>query len=226
MTDDEPALPARMRNLPRDKHDRPVPWFVAWIDGQPDFRIIRSGGIRDALRFSTCWLCGARLGRNVSFVLGPMCAINRTTAEPGSHYDCAVYAAQACPFLATPQMKRREGHMPDSRTPAGVMIARNPGVALVWTSRNWTLFPDGDGGMLIDVGQPDRVDWFAHGRTATREEVLASIDSGLPILRQMAEGDPDPAGAIAELEAQHAAALELVPGAAGRPERAVAAARA
>lgn len=49
-----PTVPARMRHLPLDKHDRPVPWFAAWIDGQPDFRVVAPGRTRDALR-----ACGA-----------------------------------------------------------------------------------------------------------------------------------------------------------------------
>jgi hypothetical protein len=31
-------LPLRMRGLPLDERGYPVPWFVAWIDGKPEFR--------------------------------------------------------------------------------------------------------------------------------------------------------------------------------------------
>lgn len=51
--------------------------------------------------------------------------------------------------------------------------------------------------------------WFARGREATRADVLASISSGLHILRETAEQDgPE---AVAELEAPHARALGLMP---------------
>lgn len=208
---EELPIPQRMQRLPRDKHGRVVPWFVAFIDGAPDFRIIREDGIGEALKYQLCWLCGQRVGKYVSFAIGPMCAVNRVTAEPGSHHDCAIYAVRVCPFLTTPNMQRREHGVEQARNPGGVMIRRNPGVTLVWTSRDWSTFPDGDGGRLIDVGTAHRVEWFARGRDATRDEVLASIESGLPILREMAEADPKPQRALAALERQLAAALELVP---------------
>jgi hypothetical protein len=91
-------IPTRMARLPLDKHHRPVPWFVAFIDGQPDHR----------------------------------------------------------------------------------------------------------------VGQPVRTLWYAEGRGATRAEVVASIDSGLPLLRAEAERECAPVAALAELEQMHATALELI----------------
>jgi hypothetical protein len=208
-------MPGRIALLPRDKHGHPVPWFVAWIDRKPDFRVVKPGAIAEALRGrGLCWTCGVPFQRQEdrAFVIGPMCAVNRVSAEPGSHLDCAVFSATHCPFLTTPQMVRRERRMPAGATrPAGEMIRRNPGVALVWVTgyRSWGTFSDGRGGTLVDVGEPKRVLWFARGREATRDEVLASIDSGLPILREAAEADgPD---AVAELGRMHQRALGLVP---------------
>lgn len=75
--------------------------------------------------------------------------------------------------------------------------------------RRWGKRREPDGGLLFHIGDVGRALWFAQGREATRAEVLASIDSGLPILREMAEQDgPE---ATAELERMHAAALEHVP---------------
>jgi hypothetical protein len=51
--------------------------------------------------------------------------------------------------------------------------------------------------------------WFAHGRKATRDEVLASIDSGLPILRELAQAGG--ADDMQVLERMHERALEYVP---------------
>jgi hypothetical protein len=196
-------VPTKMRTLPRDKHDRPVPWFVSWIDGQPDFRVIKPDAIRDAIRFDRCWVCGQRRGRIGTFVIGPMCAVN-----------CARYSAQACPFLTTPAMTRRERHMPEGATsPAGEMIRRNPGVALLWSSKTWKTFTAGNG-LLIDIGEPLTVEWYAHGRLASRDEVLASIASGLPLLREMCDQERTVAGrekARAQLDRQHDDAMRLVP---------------
>jgi hypothetical protein len=207
-------LPARMADLPTDKHGHPVPWFVAFIDGVPDFRVVKPGAVRDALRYSLCWVCGRGFsgGEDRAFVVGPMCLVNRVSGEPPCHLDCAAWSARNCPFLATPQMIRRDRHMPDGTAePAGIMIRRNPGTALVWVTgyRRWGKRREPDGGLLFHIGDTGRALWFAEGREATRAEVLASIDSGLPILREMAGQDgPE---ALAELELMHAAALEHVP---------------
>lgn len=207
-------MPAQIGRLPRNKAKYPVPWFVAFLDGVPDFRVIRPAGIQQALAQKLCWVCGLPFQRQEdrAFVIGPMCAVNRVSAEPPSHRDCAVYSATHCPFLTTPNMTRRERRMPEgAANPAGTMIRRNPGVALVWMTgyKSWSVFDDGDGGTLFNIGEPKAALWFAHGREAARAEVLASIDSGLPILREMAEEEsPD---AVAELERMHERALELVP---------------
>lgn len=214
----EDQMPGRIRTLPRNKAGYPVPDFVAWIDREPDFRVIKPGGILRALHLNLCWVCGCSFLRQEdrAFVIGPMCAVNRVSAEPPSHRDCAVFSARYCPFLSTPQMTRRDRHKPEGAVvPAGISIPRNPGVALVWVTgyKSWKTRSDGDGGTLFDIGDPKEALWFARGREATREEVLASIDSGLPILAGMAEQDgPD---AVAELEAMHERALAYVP--AGAP---------
>lgn len=203
------TVPEKITALPRDHTGRPVPWFVAWIDGTPDFRVVGPGKLDEATRFDLCWVCGGQRGRYGSFVIGPMCAISRVSAEPPSHHTCATYSAQVCPFLTTPTMRRRENRIPEGTTkPAGEMIARNPGVALVWASRTWRPFPV-DGGLLWNIGDPTSTEWYAQGRAATRAEVLASIDSGLPLLQEVAERDG--VGAVRQLERQHIVALSLVP---------------
>lgn len=204
-----PTPPPRIARLPRNHAGYPVPWFVAWIDGTPDFRVIGEGKLDDAIRFRSCWLCGDPLGANAAFVIGPMCAINRVSAEPPSHRDCALYAVQACPFLITPGMRRRDSNLPDGAAkPDGIMIRRNPGVALVWVSRNWKLQTRL---RLWDVGDPDQIHWYAEGRSATREEVQASIDSGMPLLTAEAENDPRPGVALRALEDQYVRAVALMP---------------
>lgn len=204
------SIPLAIARLPQDRHGRPVPWFVAWIDGQPDFRIVRADGIGMAYRFELCWVCGQPRGRHAAFVIGPMCAVNRVSAEPPSHLPCAVYSATHCPFLITPRMQRRDKHRPEGvGNPAGVMIERNPGVALVWSSRTWRPKSDGMGGVLFALGDPTSALWFAEGRPATHGEVDASIQSGMPLLMDLAvEEGPR---AVTELAGMAQAVLPLLP---------------
>jgi hypothetical protein len=105
-------------------------------------------------------------------------------------------------------MRRNEKNMPENEGSAGIMLKRNPGVTLLWATRSYKPFKAGRG-VLFEVGPPQRVEFYAEGRKATHDEIMASIDSGMPILREMAEQDgPE---AVAELEEMYANAMQLVP---------------
>lgn len=180
------TLPDRMRHLPVAKSGWLVPWFVALVNGEPEFRAMDGEKFADAIRFRLCWVCGEKLGIYQTFTLGPMCAITRTTSEPPSHLECARWSANNCPFLTQRQIKYREGEFTKSCPVAGFPIKRQPGVALLWTTLSYKPFRDGKGGVLITVGEPLHVEWFSHARAATRAEVVESVESGFPILEAMA----------------------------------------
>lgn len=201
-----PLLPARIAALPIDERGYPVPWFVAWIDGAPDFRIIGPGKLSAAHSRKLCWICGQPLGRNFAFVAGPMCGVNRVSAEPPNHADCATFAAIACPFLVRPMAKRREINMADTIRPDG-MIDRNPGVAMVWHARDYERFRAGDS-VLIRMGHATSVDWYCQGRRATKAEIMASIESGMPLLAAQAEKQGIPPHVLAQ---DVAAVMRLLP---------------
>jgi hypothetical protein len=98
----------------------------------------------------------------------------------------------------------------EAAEPAGIAIKRNPGVTLLWTTRRYRPYRDPmTGGVLFNIGDPSRVEWFTEGRTATRAEVMASIDSGLPLLREVAEEEGP--RALAELDRYVERAMPLVP---------------
>lgn len=204
-------IPPNMRRLPISPKGFPVPWFVAFIDGAPDFRVIAPGKIGTAHRRKCCWLCGQPLGQYLAFTIGPMGAVNRISAEPPSHHACAQYAAAACPFLTKPNMRRNEADMPEEAQEApGTMIKRNPGVVALWITRKYQLMRAGDG-VLFKVGDPERVEWYAEGRPATRAEVEASIASGYPLLER--EAAQEGTEAMAALSACLGRAQALLPAA-------------
>lgn len=187
-------LPERMKSLPVDERGYPVPWFVAWVDGRPEFRAMDGEKLVRAVREKRCWVCGQRLGVHVTFVIGPMCIVNRVSAEPPSHFECGLWSAVNCPFINNPKAVRREderitnAHLRE--TSAGCALARNPGVMALWTTRSFEVFDDGQGKPLFQIGEPESVKYFREGREATPEEVRTSVDSGLPNLEAMAQGQP------------------------------------
>lgn len=199
-----------MQQLPIEDRGYPVPKFVEWIDGKPDFRVASRAHYDLCVKRRVCWLCGMDLASKVAFNIGPMCAINRVSSEPPSHVECSRFAALACPFLVRPHARRREGGLPEDRESiGGCSIRRNPGVALVWITTTWELFPDGLGGRLFRVGEPTRCEWYCEGRPATRAEVLASIESGLPELAKVAQAQS--AEAMRALDEMTGHALKLLP---------------
>lgn len=188
-------VPLRLQGRPRDHRGYIIPYFVAWVDedgkqvpqglGTPDFRVMDHHRWARCEHHRFCWLCGEKLGNIVTFCIGPMCALTRTTAEPPNHLDCSRYAAQVCPFMLRPRMVRNTKDLPPNRNVAGIMLDRNPGVMCLWKTRSWTKFKTARG-PLITVGDPVDIEWWAEGRQATRAEVLASVESGLPALRAIA----------------------------------------
>ncbi len=184
-----PPPPPKMARLPIDERGYPVPFFVAWSEGKPDHRLADPRAMKACVEQNRCWLCGGPLGRFRSFVLGPMCAVNRINSEPPQHLECALYAAKACPFLTRPNAKRREANMIEPHhEPAGVLLKRNPGAVCVWTTQSHRPFRQG-GGLLFDLGPPHSMQWFVEGRPAKREEIEEAIRTGVPALMELARAD-------------------------------------
>jgi hypothetical protein len=197
-------MPERIARLPISPTGFPVPWFVAWFDVEaldgtkskvPDFRVVDTPKLAIAHNRKRCWVCGDRLGRQFAMTIGPMCAISRVISEPPSHRECAIYAALACPFLANPRMRRNEKGLPVHREAAGNGIRRNPGAMAVWITRSYRPLrvSNGSGVLFTFEDEPEEVLWFAEGRTATRAEVVHSIDTGIHLLVEEAEKQGPPA---------------------------------
>lgn len=202
-----PPLPPRIAALPISEKGYPVPYFVAYVDGKPDFRVADGEKIIPAMKHSLCWVCGQKLGRHISFVVGPMCTVNRISGEPPSHRDCAEFSAQACPFMVYPRAERREANMPDgTRDPGGKMLTHNPGVAAIWTTRSMTVEMAG-GGVVFKMGLPEAVEWYTKGRHATHEEVLEAMKAGMPHLVERAHSQDD----LDNLQVMYHDALRFLP---------------
>jgi hypothetical protein len=184
-------VPENMQGLPVDERGYRVPFFVSWFNGKPDFRMARSESVMKCLIENLCWICGKEheLDRESNsypqtYVIGPMCVINRVSSEPGSHLECARYAARVCPFLVSPHMRRNEKDLPEEKqNPDGLFIKRNPGVSALWTTPYCKIFQEN----LFQLGNPVGLEFWREGRHATFPEVMESIRTGLPILEKEAE---------------------------------------
>jgi len=181
----EIEMPARIARLPRDSRGYPIPKFVEEPQekgGEPDFRIMSDRHYERCVKHGACWICGDPLGSKMAFVVGPMCCVNLISAEPPSHYECAEYSVQVCPFLSIPSAKRREAGLPDEIvSPGGIMIKRNPGVTAIWVTKTYKV-ARANGGLVIEMGEPIRMEFWCKGRRATREEIDDAVREGFPSL--------------------------------------------
>jgi hypothetical protein len=202
------TMPPRMSRRPVSDKGFPVPWFASLRDGKWDFVNLDPRNIVEAYRRQICFLCGEKLGAFKCFVIGPMCSINRVSVEPPAHRDCAEYAVRACPFLARPNAKRNDrAHLGKPEDTPGTMVEHNPGAVLIWITKRYAPITDGRGGVLFEIGDPVEVYWYTEGRQASRAEILAAIDKGLPHLRKEAEQ----ANALDDLQAMIDRAMTLLP---------------
>ena len=106
-------MPDAIAALPRDDRGYPVPWFVAWVGGKPEFRCADSAKFARAVKQKRCWICGEQLDpRQHVFVIGPMCMVNRITSEPPCHESCAIFSVRNCSFLTRPAAQYRAANLP------------------------------------------------------------------------------------------------------------------
>lgn len=213
-----PPMPRQIAKLHVDR-GYPVPWFVPWLVddvestqdgiGRPEFRLMSERKLVLATKYGRCWVCGVPLsnGREAAFVIGPMCAVTRTSGEPPSHLECARWSAVACPFLSRPKMVRREGGepLPEEAYAQQGALMRNPGVAMVWVSK--AHIERQEKGFLFKLHDPSLIECYAEGRAATPAEIEASIEAGLPALEEIAVQQR---GGTEELSRRVASARELL----------------
>jgi hypothetical protein len=183
-------MPQEIALLPLDKRGYPVPKFASWdADGNPDFVLVDTKFFARAINEGLCWICGGRLGKRMWFVTGPMCTITRTSSEPPCHRGCAIFAVKNCPFMTKPMAKRVDLEGKDYRNPGGVMLERNPGVSALWETNNYKIVYDANRNPLVQMGELKDLTFWAQGRPATADEILESIQTGLPALYALAKGE-------------------------------------
>lgn len=173
-----PPLPDKIAQLPVASNGYPIPYFVKYFDGKPDFRVVDTAKFSICILRSVCWICGQTLGRHKAYSGGPLSAMNRCVAEPGAHRDCAMFAATACPHMTHPKAKYREAGLPQGTRIHSDLVSKTSGVNMVWVTDHARVIPN-HGDLIISLGEPNELHWFTEGRKATRQEVEAGIDRAL-----------------------------------------------
>lgn len=105
-------IPSVMKGLKRDKRGYPIPFFVGYIKGKPEFRFLDPKKKLLCLEENLCSICGQPLKRNeFYFISGPAGLANRTSSDTPMHLQCAEYSLQVCPYLHYRNFERREDEL-------------------------------------------------------------------------------------------------------------------
>lgn len=185
--------PGAMHGRPIDHRGFYVPWFVTGKDdrGLWDFTRVDPRRVREGYERQVCFVSGEPLGRYRSFVIGPMCCINRITAEPPVKREVAEWSVRVCPWISNPAARRPEKADGELLTAPGIMIKDNPGICAIWTVEraNYRMGRD----RLIRLGDPTHLEFYTQKRKATQEEIRKAMVQGAAKLMAIAEPEGEEA---------------------------------
>jgi len=101
-------IPKELSHLKIDSRGYPIPYFVSYINGKPEFRFIQPERIMMIIERKVCHICGKPLPKDFCyFISGPMGLQNRISTDAGMHRVCAEFSLIACPHLFFQKSERR-----------------------------------------------------------------------------------------------------------------------
>lgn len=102
-------IPKELAHLKIDKRGYPVPYFVSWVDGEPEFRFMDAHRVKMIIERKVCHICGLKLPKDYFyFISGPIGLQNRISSDAAMHKVCAEFSLRACPHLYLQKSERRE----------------------------------------------------------------------------------------------------------------------
>jgi len=157
--------------IPEQLKDRPL-WrgyvvtYVTFVgrDGVPDFKVIDEKKRRGCLQRGLCGLCGKPLDKVIVFIGGPKCVEQRLFLDPPMHKDCALYAAQVCPYLRDAEAEYSDAparHLGKDDTVIRDyedINPQRPDRLAIYYCRSYDMI-EGNGTWIAKAGKPTRVDW-------------------------------------------------------------------
>ena len=161
-------MPARMQRLPITEQGFPKLFFAPVREnGEVVIRSVDVAKFHRCTREKLCWLCGEPLERLMTFVVSIPAAYTRKVLEPPCHYECAVYATKACPFLTNPDMKFRTSNWV------------NPQAHALYTTSYYTIELNGNSwpAGIITMGIPEiAVEWLYNDRPSRGDSVAPGVE--------------------------------------------------
>lgn len=127
-------IPKELAHLKIDSRGYPIPYFVSYIDGKPEFRFLRPERLEMIIARKVCHICGKKLPTDyVYFLSGPMGPQNKISTDAPMHRLCAEFSLRACPHLYFQKAERRdndvlakhaEGNIYDPGKPSTIYLVK------------------------------------------------------------------------------------------------------
>lgn len=102
-------IPKELAHLKIDSRGYPIPYFVSYINGKPEFRFLDGARLDMILERKVCHICGKKLPTDFFyFIAGPFGLLNKISTDAPMHRLCAEFSIFACPHLYRQKAERRD----------------------------------------------------------------------------------------------------------------------
>jgi len=143
-------IPGFLSHLPVDERGYPIPYFVAIVKGEPDFRLLDAAKQKICVDYNKCAVCGKRLVKGLYyFVSGPIGVNNRISTDPPMHRECAEFSIEACPHLHFEKSRRRDKDIIQHADPHGAQLLDKPEVFIIAQADNYRFSKKNPGGIPL-----------------------------------------------------------------------------
>lgn len=176
-------MPRTIANRPRDERGYPIPAVTPWEDGKPAFGALSSWRVAICLVERRCSVCGTKITgpiyevhdsdmadvMEVSLATGKPVVRMAPSKEAPGHRSCMLYSATVCPYVSSPNARRRE---PVGCWPKGTPRGEQGGIV---GYQGYNSFKVEEGGFRIDyICPPTEVLRYNNG-TELLDELVAEI---------------------------------------------------
>lgn len=102
-------IPKCLSHLKIDERGYPIPYFVSWVDGKPEFRFMDHVRQEMIIEKKVCHICGKKLNKDYNYIIsGPIGYQNKISSDAAMHRECAEFSLMACPHLYLQKAERRK----------------------------------------------------------------------------------------------------------------------
>lgn len=139
-------IPSFLKHPKVNKNGFPIPFFVGYVDGKPDFRLLDAKKQMYCIEQKLCAICGKKLIKHsYYFISGPNGYTNKISTDPAMHRACAEYSLNVCPHLHIEKTTRRETGIEHLKQEQGAIMLDKPPMLLLVKADNFSKVRHPDG---------------------------------------------------------------------------------